>query len=166
MFNYFETESEGLDDAFQPGAMYGYPQAFTRYGNIQAETPMPAFQARVALLNEEVRSRRRNSKPPIECHNFQCYNYESHRTRSSASTHAAQTGPLTAMLAGSICYPKPSSKFLSALHRYHASGNLPFQDLEEKILKSNLSIGAQFRKEVVYIIKMDNLTTEVRKSGR
>jgi hypothetical protein len=166
MHNMFEADDEGLDDDFRSGPMYAYPQAFTRFGNVQSQSPMPAFQSRVAVVSESVRREDRNARPPIECHNFQAYNYESHRTRAAASTHVAQTGPLTAMFGGSVCHPKPSTKFTAALQRYNASGKLPFEDLERKILLSVLSIGAQFRKEVVYVINMSELTPEIRDSGR
>jgi hypothetical protein len=166
MHDMFEADEEGLDDSFRSGPMYAYPQAFTRFGNVQSQTPMPAFQARVALVSQSVRRENRNAREPIECHNFQGYNYESHRTRAAASTHVAQTGPLTAMFGGSVCHPKPSTKFKAALQRYNTSGKLPFEDLERKILLSDLSIGAQFRKEVVYVINMSELTPKVRDCGR
>jgi hypothetical protein len=165
MYNFFESDHVGLAADFRPGPVYAYPQAFSRMGNIQSEAPMAVFQSRVNHINKSVRSRRRNARTPIECFNFQGYNYESHRTRTAASTHAAQTGPLTVMFAGSIRFPKASTKFLEATARYRSSGRAEFEDLEEKIVTSDLSIAGQFRKEVVYVINMDDLRSEIRGNG-
>jgi hypothetical protein len=165
MHNVFERDAEGLGDDFRPSPMYAFPQAFTKYGNVQSPQPMAIFQDRIACINARVRSTRPDAGWPIECLNFQGYNYESHRTRASASTHAAQTAPLTTMLTGTMRYPSPNTKWTNAVNRYRSSGMLPFQDLEAKILESDAKIGAQFRKEVVYQIDMDELNSGIRKSG-
>lgn len=165
MHDLFERDIHAnLGPEYRSAPMFAYPQAFTRYGNLQAHAPMGLFLDRVAAVNRSV-CRPGVGPGPIECCGFQGYNYESHRTRTSASTHAAQTGPLTVMLSGTMRYPKPSTKWTNMIERAHSSNHFPFQELESKILQSDATIGAQFRKEVVYDIDMDSLKPEIRDDG-
>lgn len=149
------------DGGIRTTKMYAYPQAFTKYGNVQAERPMPVFQTRIRHINRRIR--KYNTIQALQCMNFQGYNLESHKTRTSAKTHIAQNAAIT-QLAGGTHLKKPTARFKQALAKTEF-GDLPHTHLQSVIDHSNKEIGSNFRMEVVYILNLDNLRDDIV-SGR
>lgn len=137
-----------------------YPQAGLRHGNVQASSPPPAFLARIIQLNNAIR--RSAAHRPLDCRNFQAYNYVSHVTRTSAQTHVAQSAPLTQLFAGTLLDdPSKSSRFANARVNTQLGG-LPHTKLQKLIKSAKPTIASDYRLEVVVRIDMEDLHPRFR----
>lgn len=159
LFNDYEGCNE--DSGVHAAKVYQYAQAFTELGNIQASDPPPGYQARAHHLNTQVSDDA--AFGVIRCRNFQGYNLESHRTRTSAKTHIAQNAALTQLFSGTHLQ-KANNKFNRAATRVRY-GQLPHKHLEAIIKGSERDIGAIFRLEVVTEISIQQLREEYRTGG-
>jgi hypothetical protein len=160
----FSSVSEDEEEFFST-KVYGYSQAFTHLGNFQAQGAIPPFQRRINVVNKSV-CRHMGREPPITAPSFQGYNRASHRTRYSASTHEAQTGMFTQILAGTHARTEVHRrKFRDLADRHLSHDEMPFDSLRSRIEDSELEVGAHFRLEVMYNVNMDGLTNEIRNSG-
>jgi len=144
-----------MDDDTTPCSVDGYSQAFTGFGNVQARSTMPAFQTRIGTVNKIVSCDQ--GEHAIKAPHFQGYNLQSHRTRYTADTHAAQTGAFTQLLSGTYNTGNKSTTRFEKLRIDLNANGLPHKSLSYTMQTSDPKFANTFRLEVVYVVDMNRL---------
>jgi len=158
--------NSSVDEDMMATKVFGYSQAFTNLGNFQAHGPIPPLQTRINLVNQNVR-RHARCAPPIQVSSLQGYNRESHLTRYSSGTHAAQTGAFTQILSGTYNTGEANKKkFETRRDKLLYGVAMPHDLLCSRITNSEPNVASNFRLEAVFTIEMDSLDEATRTSGR